>query len=281
MVNDNTPLEPAVVANPRGVVLLSIPSDSVAGMMLAFPVDVIDSGLDWAVFYVSLAGAVGTVGAVVVALIQIARSRDDAKRSREDADQARADAKAERDLRLRAVESQRQTELEASAMVADAHREIEADRRRLAVVEDTERRAARQAQWVDAKSGWLDGAISGDLHATIVCVVSNQSDDQITDVVLWFDRGAGLTDEYATGGYRDIQRLGTTSAIGRKNGHRATKLAYVWGHTANDPLHFIVEFTDAHRDRWRLRTFDRQLRLLTRRDIAPAGPADVIDLPSE
>lgn len=239
----------------------------------ALPVDVLESTVDWATFWVSLAAAVATLAAVVVAIVQTALSRRDAASAREDARAARQDAAQERRLREHAQLVQRETELRASEVIANAHHDVELQRQALARVEDAERRAQRSALWVDVRSGWTGDEISGDLYCAISVEVSTEK-AHLSDVHVLFERAAGLDESMRTPGSGEVlQEMGREELITGNYLGQFTRSVYVWGLQVGDPLHMVVEFTDPYRDRWRLRTFDGSLRLLTRRDIAPVDDA--------
>lgn len=213
------------------------------------PVDVLDSGLDWASFWVGLIAALATAGAVIVAIVQVAHARRDVKVARDDAAAARADAKAESRLRQESERSHLRESARASA----------------------ERRAERQAISVTADSEWdrfSDGrTISGDFFAFPVVIVRNNSTLPISNVRVWVyvrvTRNDGSV-AYPAAEYRRASVL-MDNQISRF-ARPANEPIYVGSMSFGERLVTVIEFTDSYLDRWRL-DWNGDLTLLTPRRI--------------
>lgn len=213
------------------------------------PVDIVEGSADWVLLGATILASVATLAAVVVAIWQTAIAREDARQARMDAAEAREDAHKETELRLQSERDHR-----ASANRAEA-----------------ERRAARQARNVRVSSGWsplADGTmVNSDLHANVFAVVYNDSLKPISEVEVWHYPRVGLETVshaivlFSEGGSiraNDSEKFG---------GSRRT---YVGNLSPQEELVFVVEFTDAYADRWRL-DWDGTLTLLTRRRIEMAA----------
>lgn len=223
--------------------------------MLPVPVDVLDGSLDYAALGVSALTAMATLIALGVAIWT--------------ATDARAQAAEDRASRDHAIRRQQQIEMEASKTIADAHRDIERDRVRRESIAQAQRKASEQARYVDALAAWAptpDGEpIPVPEFELLDFTVTNRSKAAITDVSVWFDRASGMTNRDGYDNGLPVH-VGEHARIDSQDSGHLSGRFYVTPLPYGAPLPFIVEFTDALHDRWRIDA-DRTLTLLNPRRV--------------
>ncbi len=185
---------------------------------------------DWPSFWVNLVIAVATVATLIWAVISTRSAQEDAKGARQEADAA---AKQRDERRKR-----------------DELRDL------------AHERAMRQAAFVSLEPSWYDlaGSNLDPLYPGVRVIVHNASMQAITDVkILWEHdqfQGGIMPDHPAT----------VVTAKGERSTTVDLGMVYMWPLTRADLPPVSAEFTDVHRDRWRL-DLDGRLRLLNLRDI--------------
>jgi hypothetical protein len=181
---------------------------------------------EWWQFAVDVAIAAGTLLAVGAALWAARAARQDAAAQRELATKAQEETAAAR----------------AAALAADRQAQLNA-------------RATRQAVRISASAYWAAATEKFSVDTLDVTIdVSNLSDDPITEVKVFLGHPIGLQ-EADRSPIDETDRLNAGGSIQREGS------SYAWQLDRSRPVDFIVEFTDALLDRWRLLP-DKSLTLM-------------------
>jgi hypothetical protein len=225
----------------------------------------VESLLDWLNFWVALAGAVGTVGAVAFAIVSTSRSNKDTRIFQREAREAESRTRAA-DLRTQvAIERQAQA---AERMIA-LEKELESDRRANARQIEVERKAARQALDIkitthaDPSGSNIEKRALG--YAYVEIRVYNGSEKDITDILVRLDMPPS---EKGDPRFEETRSL----AAGRGMRFLAQNMVLTT-HQRAFGLPVTVAFTDHFGDRWQMSS-DSMLSLVRSRVIEEVGGED-------
>jgi len=218
-----------------------------------------ESALDWLNFWVALATALGTLAAVVFAVLSARASLRDARKARGEAaasaKRLEEDQKAARELAGR--------QANAAEKLTETHRELERERRQFARRDELERKAVHQATGLSHRTRYMSGgfvlADGVDAVAERYVVVSNPSDGPISDILIQLE-----------GGQPPAEAPSQDSSVRIVAGKSQPFLRCSMAIQADDPrvqLRVTIEFTDDVGNRWRLNP-DNSLVLLNPRSIS-------------
>jgi hypothetical protein len=229
-----------------------------------------DAASDWWNFAVSLLAAIGTIAAVLFAVLNSRQADTRAKVAQADAKVAQADAK---DAQARASAADERAieaaerQAEASERISATELQLENERRAYAKQADLERKAQRQAVEVSVATHWHETSDPArdavDDYSRVSVWVGNHSLFPIRDVAVRIE-GSYYREEAQ---YDFAALIEKNRGVGLLDGPRYLP-GVLWG----SQLSVTLAFTDSYGDRWQ-RAPDGGLLLLTPRSIkeAPQG----------